>query len=263
MNFMPASPILTSGLELLEHGIKHLRQGSNQDLKFAVMHADNCVELVLKEIARYKGIRIIDKRGQSIGYYDCIDKLQSKGVSIPELPDIDLLHTERNSIYHLGSQPDKKRAEWLVFGVALIFAKRICHDVLGYDIAAFSNAFDHVTLMNEEIIAERKAIVEKYLSEAVWAYDNRMYKECVISSYSGIEAYLGNAIPIDVRSNPDMMRKLVEDDLITQETLDDFKRLRSIRNLVVHGASDSTKEEAEFALGTFKTILYDIDSMLM
>lgn len=178
---MSTSPILTSGLELLEHGIKHLRQSSNQDLKFAVMHADNCVELVLKEIARCKGIRIIDKRGQSIGYYDCVNSLLGKGVSIPELPDIDLLHTERNSIYHLGSQPDKKRAEWLVLGVALGFAKRICKDVLGYDITAYSSAFDRVALMNEEIVAERKAIVEKYLSGAVWAYDNRMYKECVIS----------------------------------------------------------------------------------
>jgi uncharacterized protein YutE (UPF0331/DUF86 family) len=60
-----------------------------------------------------------------------------------------------------------------------------------------------------------------------------------------------------------MMQKLVEDGLITQETLGDFIRLREIRNAVVHGASDSTKEEAEFALKTFKTILYDIDSMLM
>jgi len=260
---MPVSPILTSGLELLEHGIKHLRLGSNQDLKFAVMHADNCVELVLKEISRYKGIRIIDKKGQSIGYYDCVNELQSKGVLIPELPDIDLLHTERNSIYHLGSQPDKKKAEWLVFGVALGFAKRICKDVLGYDITRFSNAFDRVALMNEELTTLRKAIVQTYLSDAVWAYDNGMYKECVVTSYSGIEAYLGNAIPIDVRSNLDMMQKLVEDGLITQETLDDFKKLREIRNAVVHGASDSTKEEAEFALTTFKTILHDVDSMLM
>ena len=260
---MPTSPILSSGLELLEHAIEHLRQGSAQDLKFAVIHADNALELVLKEIARYKRIRIIDRRGQSIGYYDCINKLQSRGVSIPELPDIDLLHTERNSIYHIGSQPDKRRAEWLVFDVGLNFAKRICKDELGYDITTFSRTFDRLALLNAEILARRKAIVEKYLSEAVWAHDNCMYNECVISSYSGVEAYLGNAIPIDIRSGVHMLQKLVEDDLISQETLNDFMRLREIRNRVVHGVSNSTHEESELALNVFKTILYEIDSVLM
>lgn len=260
---MPASPILTSGLELLEHAIKHLRQGSPQDMKFAVTHADNAMELVLKEIARCNGIRIIDKKGQSIGYYDCINRLQSKGISIPELPDIDLLHTERNSIYHLGSQPDKKRAEWLVFDIALSFIKRICKDELGYDIRTFSKTFDRLALLNAEILARRKAIVEKYLSEAVWAFDNHMYNECVISSYAGIEAYLGNAIPIDIRADVHMMQKLVEDDLISQETLNDFVKLREIRNRVAHGVSDSTHDEAELALGVFKAILYGIDSVLM
>ena len=260
---MPTSPILITGLELLDHAIKHLRQGSPQDMRFAVTHADNAIELVLKEIARCKGIRIIDKKGQSIGYYDCVKRLQKKGISIPELPDIDLLHTERNSIYHLGSQPDKKRAEWLVFDVALSFVKRICQDELGYDINIFSEKFDRLALLNTEILARRKAIVEKYLSEAVWAFDNHMYNDCVIAAYAGIEAYLGNAIPIDIRSDVHMMQKLVEDDLISQEMLNDFMKLRKIRNRVVHGVSDSKHDEAELALGVFKAILYGIDSVLM
>lgn len=260
---MSTSPILTSGLELLEHAIKHLRQGSPHDMKFAVTHADNAIELILKEIARRNRIRIIDKKDQSIGYYDCVNKLQGKGISIPELPDIDLLHTERNSIYHLGSQPDKKRTEWLVFDVALSFIKRVCKDELGYDICRFSKTFDRLALLNAEILARRKAIVEKYLSGAVWAYDNHMYNECVISSYTGIEAYLGNAIPIDIRSDMRMMQKLVEDDLISQETLDNFTKIRDIRNTVVHGVSNATHDEAELALSVFKTILYGIDSMLM
>jgi len=260
---MSASPILTSGLELLEHAIRHLRKGYPKDIRFAVMHADNAMELVLKEIARAKGIRIIDKKGQSVGYYDCISKLQRKGVQIPELPDIDLLHTERNSIYHLGSQPDKKQAEWLVFDVALSSVRRICGDELGYDICQFSSTFDRLALLNSEILARRKAIVEKYLSEAVWAHDNNMFNECIISSYSGIEAYLGNAIPIDIRSDIHMMQKLVEDDLISAEMLNDFMELRELRNRVVHGVSNSTRDQAKLALNVFKKFLYVIDSMLM
>jgi len=259
---MSASPILLSALELLEHAIEHLRKESNKDLKLAVLHADNSVELILKEVSRYNRIRIINKRGQSIGYYDCIDELQKKSVSIPELPDVDLLHTERNSIYHLGSQPDSKKAEWLVFGVALNFIKRICNSEIKYDITKFSPYFGQLALTNKEMVDERKKIVETYLSDAVWAHDNSMNNQCVISSYSGIEAYLGNAIPINIRSNPNMMQDLVDDGLITKETLDNFKRVREIRNKIVHGGLDSTSEESHLALNTFKEILYSVDSML-
>ena len=155
------------------------------------------------------------------------------------------------------------RSEWLVFGVALNFVKRICEDELGYDICRFSKMFDFLELLNVEIVSKRKAIVEKYLSESVWAHDNGMYNACVISSYSGIEAYLGNAIPIDIRSQVGMMQELVKDNLITQETLDDFMKLREIRNRVVHGISEATREEADLALGIFKEILYEIDAHLM
>ena len=260
---MPISPILPSGLELLDHAIEHLRKGTPRDLRLAVIHADNALELGLKEIVRFNGMRIIDRKGHSVGYYDCINRLQSGSISMPELPDIDVLHTVRNSIYHLGSQPDRRRAEWLVLGVALNFIKRVCADELGYDISQFSERSDRFALMNKEIEAERKAIVEKYLSESVWAHDNNMYNDCVISSYAGIEAYLGNAIPIDIRSRPDMLRTLVEDELLDQETVDEIMRLRQIRNRAVHGATNATMKESESALKLFKLILYVINSVLM
>jgi len=259
---MSSSPLLFSGLEILEHGIKHLRQGTNRDLKFAVLHADNAVELILKEIARSKGIRIIDKKGQSIGYYDCIAKLQSKAIPLPELPDIDLLHTERNSIYHIGSQPDKAKADWLILAVTLPFIKRVCSVELDYDISNFSPAFDELSLTNSEILDYRKSIVQKYLSEAVWAHDNCNYNDSILSSFSGIEAYLGNAIPIDARSDPMAMQTIVDDGLISKKDMDNFLKIRALRNNIAHGMLIGTAKQSELALKTFKSILYSVDSML-
>jgi hypothetical protein len=39
-------------------------------------------------------------------------------------------------------------------------------------------------------------------------------------------------------------------------------KIRDIRNRVVHGVSDSSEEDSKLALKVFKTILYDVDSML-
>lgn len=120
------SPILRSSLEVMEHAIEHLINETDRDAKLAVLHADNAVELILKELVRFKRMRLIDRRGISISYYDCIDKLLEEGISIPELPDIDLLHTERNSIYHLGTQPDQEKSAWLIYDVGLKFLRRVC-----------------------------------------------------------------------------------------------------------------------------------------
>ena len=53
----------------------------------------------------------MNRDGHSISYYECINKLETKGIQIPKLPNIDLLHTERNLIYHLGNKPDTEKAK--------------------------------------------------------------------------------------------------------------------------------------------------------
>ena len=104
--------------------------------------------------------------------------------------------------------------------------------------------------------------MQKYLSEAVWAQDNNQYNVSIIASYSGIEAYLGNAIPIDVRSDPLMIQTIVDDDLISKEDMANFLKIREIKDKITHGVSEGTSEISELALKTFKSILYSVDSML-
>ena len=252
------SPILTSSLEILEHAIEHLREGTTKDTRFAVLHADNAVELLLKEIARTKRIRLIDKKGRSIDYYECIDKLQEQGVPIPELPDIDLLHAERNSVYHLGAQPDKKKAEWLVYDVASNFVERICRDELRYGITHFSNAFSLSSKVKRDIELTRSEIVNKYLVDAVAALNSNMYEATVILAYSGIEALFRESVSREIRSHYDMLRTMKEKGMVSESLFKDLEALRKIRNQAAHGVSKSTREEAKFALGLFQRVIDEI-----
>lgn len=256
------SPLLTSSLELLEHSLTHLDEGDPKDLRIAITDVDNAVELLLKEVSRFRGIRIIDKNGHSISYYSCIDELQKIGVHLPELPDIDILHAERNGIYHAGNQPSKETATWLVIDVSLTFIRRICHDELKYDIASFSREFDSTTHLNRNLVADREMIVRNYISKADFAYNQGRYNEALVAAYSGIEAYLGNAIPIDIRTNPNMLDQLVHDDLLPQETVDKILGLRSLRNSAVHQARTISKKDAKAALDTFKFVVDAINDML-
>ena len=252
------SPILASSLEVLEHAIEHLKLGTNRDMKFAVQHADNATELILKELARFKGIRLIDKRGQSISYYDCIDELQRRGVDIPELTNIDLLHTERNSIYHLGSQPDKLKTDWLVYDVSLNFIKRICQKELGYDIGQFSTQFKLSPKVEQEIESTRSEMVNMYLFETVSSLDSNVYSATVVSAFSGIEALLRETLSLEMRSHVDFMKRLRSQKIFSKELTEAIEKLRQIRNSTIHGISRATKEQANFSLDVFKRAIDEI-----
>lgn len=131
------SPLLRSALEVLEHGLWHFfRSDTSLDMKFALMHVDQSVELLLKERIR-KGGKSIHKKGNtketiSIGAaYDLLDELK---VDIPEKPNLELLHEERNSIQHKYANPSAEDAAFHIEN-AMAFLKRFAKDELGIDLA--------------------------------------------------------------------------------------------------------------------------------
>jgi len=50
------SPLLRSAMETLDHGLWHfLRSETSTDMKFALLHVDQAIELLLKEKVRSAG----------------------------------------------------------------------------------------------------------------------------------------------------------------------------------------------------------------
>jgi len=243
---------------MMLHAIEHLKKGTERDMGFAVLHADNSIELLLKELVRSKGIRVMDTKGYSLAYYKCVDKLIKVGLKIPEIPDIDLLHTERNNIYHLGNKPDKEKAEWLVYDVALSLVQRMCKDELNYDINTFSKEFRLSEETMQDIELTRNQIVNQYLSKASKALNMELFEETVIMSYIGIEALLRGYVSAEFASSRMMMKVIKEKNIFSQGLLAKFEALRNMRNFVAHGMSRVDEKEAKFALGVFKDVINEI-----
>jgi len=125
-------------MEVLEHGLWHLfRSETAVDMKFAILHVDQAIELLLKERVR-KGSRSIYKPGgkETISIWKAFDILDDLGCAVPERPDLEMLHEERNNIQHKHSNPDAEDAFFMVDkGVA--FIDRFLRDELGYETAEF------------------------------------------------------------------------------------------------------------------------------
>jgi hypothetical protein len=130
------SPLLRSALEVLEHGLWHfLRSDTTTDMKFALLHVDQAVELLLKERVRLGGHSIYRNPKETITIWGAYDILENQvGCRIPEKPDLELLHEERNNIQHKYSNPSAEDAAFHVER-AMKFIDRFTRDELGVSLA--------------------------------------------------------------------------------------------------------------------------------
>jgi hypothetical protein len=129
------SPLLRSAFEVLNHGLWHFfRSNTAADMKFALMHVDQAVELMLKECVRSNHKSIYKNPKETItmwGAYDIlIDELK---IDIPEKPDLELLHEERNNIQHKYANPSPDDAGFHI-EKAMGFIRRFAKDQLKIDL---------------------------------------------------------------------------------------------------------------------------------
>jgi hypothetical protein len=132
------SPLLRSAFEVLNHGLYHfLRSSSSTDMKFALMHVDQAIELFLKERVRAGGKSIYKNPKETITLYGAYDILEKDlKINTPEKPDLELLHEERNNIQHKYANPGPDDAGFHI-EKAMIFIRRFVQDELKLDIKEF------------------------------------------------------------------------------------------------------------------------------
>lgn len=129
------SPLLRSAFEVLNHGLWHFfRSSTAADMKFALLHVDQAVELMLKECVRASGKSIYKNPKETITIWGAYEILTNDlKIIIPEKPDLELLHEERNNIQHKYSNPSPDDAAFHI-QKAMGFIRRFVKDELKLDI---------------------------------------------------------------------------------------------------------------------------------
>lgn len=132
------SPLLRSAFEVLEHGLWHyLRSNTTTDMKFALLHIDQAIELFLKEKVRSEGHSIYKNPKETITIWGAYQILENDlGCIIREKPDLELLHEERNDIQHKYSNPTPEDAAFHVAN-AMKFIKRFVSKELNLNLYDF------------------------------------------------------------------------------------------------------------------------------
>lgn len=132
------SPLVRSAFEVLEHGLWHfLRSDTTTDMKFALLHIDQSIELFLKERVRLSGHSIYKNPKETISIWGAYEILEKEvGCKFPEKPNLELLHEERNNIQHKYANPNADDASFHVEN-AMRFIQRFTRDELGLVLADF------------------------------------------------------------------------------------------------------------------------------
>ena len=132
------SPLVRSAFEVLEHGLAHyLRSDTPKDMKFALLHIDQAIELMLKERVRLGGKSIYKNPKETISIYAAYEILDKElACAIPEKTNLELLHEERNNIQHKYANPSAEIAAFHV-GNAMKFIDRFVRDELKLSLADF------------------------------------------------------------------------------------------------------------------------------
>ena len=132
------SPILRSALEVLEHGLWHFfRSTTTKDMKFALLHIDQAIELLLKERVRSAGKSIYKNPKETITIWVAYTILEQElECNIPEKADLELLHEERNNIQHKYANPNAEDAAFHIER-AMQFINRFSKEELNLELSNY------------------------------------------------------------------------------------------------------------------------------
>lgn len=127
---MKQSPMLKHAVESFEHGLEHFLDGTEKSRKFALLHIDHSIELMLKEKCIQLGKSIYKSDGTTLSIHEAFNSLKKENVLIPEQPRLEELHDLRNTIQHKGLIPDSLTAQFFV-EIAYGFTKGFLERELG------------------------------------------------------------------------------------------------------------------------------------
>lgn len=250
------SPILRHALESFEHGVFHYFDNTEIGRKFALLHIDHSIELILKEKVARLGRSIFKRDGKTIGIYDAFSILENHNISIPEKPRLEDLHDFRNIVQHKGLSPDEYTTEFYITE-AYNFVKRFLHDEIRIELDVhlphpYIRAMEGLEPEGIKLADE----VQRRLLDSEQLFSSGAYEMAVISAFTGLEIALRNKFK-DSKPSPlvILFRRLVDDGKVDKNDWARFKRVTQLRNKAAHTGGGISREQAREALNDLNHIV--------
>ncbi len=252
------SPILESCIETLTHGLEHyIRSDTAKDRKFAILHIDQAIELLLKEKVRSLGVSIYKRDGKTtISLQEAYDVLEQKKCAIKEKPNLEMLHDERNLIQHKYSNPDETTAKFHIENGLAFFERFFYED---FDIR-IENVIPQEILDSPKLgFTTEETKVNKLFKSAEDSIKGDL-SSTVLLLFNVSEILLREkleSINIDTskKSVTEIFSLSAKNKLLLKDELVKLDKLRMFRNKVVHQEFIPTSKECQDMLVFIRALI--------
>jgi hypothetical protein len=265
---MKHSPMFKHAIESFEHGLEHFLDGTERSRKFALLHIDHSIELMLKEKCVQLGKSIYKNDGTTLGIHEVFSSLGKSQISIPEQPRLEELHDLRNTVQHKGLIPDALTAQFHV-EIAYDFIKRFLETEMSTPLdevlpkryrILMEGLEEPATEVPEESLAQRSAlpaILADALAEA-WKAENPSSK--IIAGYSVLQQTVRTLTTSANGDEKVKFRGTIRNAAVShgtpQKSVDDaFIPIFVLRGQVLKGDYEATEEDALVCLKAVEAIL--------
>jgi len=218
-------------IELLKHGINHIEEGKDFDLRIAMISIDNAVELAIKNFLalnrRVFGLRRKEYNMVISKFPTLVDSLENyvpDKISIENLDIIEQFHKVRNNLYHQG----------IGITVQLNIVER--YALLAKDL--ISRLFN---VSMEDLFQEKV--------QELQLYGNFLREYAKLEKALRFIALDNNLISKNQKYPIKSLNLLLRNNsLIDNKKYDDLETINSLRNALVHGHLDLNDVKFESAI---------------
>jgi hypothetical protein len=238
------SPILKNAIESLEHALDHWAGSTDRDRKFAIMLMDQAVELILKErvLSLGKSIYHRDKKS-TISGAEALEILANDGHAVPETPQLELLHDERNQIQHKSASPDPETTTYYM-EAGLNFALRFLEQDLQVDPRTVFSASVLDVFEDRDPVSKADSMIDAAFSSVTTDASNSVLASAIAAELLLRSRFVKEfpeiaTVPLETAST-----RLRERGLITDAVSSVLRQLAQVRNAVRHGAREASPDDA-------------------
>ena len=244
------SPMFKHAIESFEHGLEHHLDSSPKSRKFALLHIDQSIELILKEKIVRIGKSIYKTDGSTLNLHESFKSL--KELKLPEKPRIEELHDLRNTVQHKGLTPDLESTKFYV-EAAYSFFKRFLNEEL-------NTPLDQTIQKNYIALMEGQPVTEAIEAEDIFknALQSNNATEKIIYGYNALNSLVDSINKREVKPGGfrGTIRKIAESRGHNYSNLKPFLAdVMRIRSQTVHSDHVPTDDEAGQFMNSMRSLL--------
>lgn len=234
---------ISEPIDLINHGLGHLKVGKEFDLRVGLISIDNAAEVAIKIYLainrRQLGInrRKLNKALRNFHYsLDVLEDSTNNVITSEDLDLIELFHKLRNNLYHEGN--------------GITVEKKVLEVYAALTANLVKNLFDLEVSDKYKVEDDKVALIGVFL--ALWSSFERKLREYYIQ--------------MDILPNKSSIMKItlffIEINNVSKDLITEFKEIHYFRNRLIHGESEPTVEELNLNINNLKDFQLKIDQII-